>query len=180
MKLLAIAGAAIVAFGHGRLWRQRRRVTPGRHAGAKKTVKVGLAYDIGGRGDKSFNDAAAAGLEKAKSELNIETKELRGQRQRDRERQVRAAQAALRRRLQPGHRGRLRVRRRRPERARSPRPPRTARTPSSRIIDDASVTAANVASLIFAEEQGSFLVGAAAALKSKTGTSASSAAATCR
>jgi len=26
----------------------------------KKTVKVGLAYDVGGRGDKSFNDLAAA------------------------------------------------------------------------------------------------------------------------
>jgi len=37
------------------------------------------------------------------------------------------------------------------------------------IIDDSSVTAANVASLVFAEEQGSYLVGAAAALKSTTG-----------
>src|SRR5206468_6988324 len=42
----------------------------------KKTIKVGLAYDVGGRGDKSFNDLAAAGLEKAKADLNIETKEL--------------------------------------------------------------------------------------------------------
>ena len=25
-------------------------------------LKVGLAYDIGGRGDKSFNDSAAAGM----------------------------------------------------------------------------------------------------------------------
>ena len=31
------------------------------HAATK--VKVGIAYDIGGRGDKSFNDSAAAGLE---------------------------------------------------------------------------------------------------------------------
>jgi basic membrane protein A and related proteins len=38
------------------------------------------------------------------------------------------------------------------------------------IIDDSSVTAPNVAGLVFAEEQGSFLVGAAAALKSTTGT----------
>ena len=30
---------------------------------AKKTLKVGLAYDVGGRGVKSFNDLAAAGLE---------------------------------------------------------------------------------------------------------------------
>ena len=38
-------------------------------------VKVGLAYDIGGRGDQSFNDAAAAGLDKAKTELGVEIKE---------------------------------------------------------------------------------------------------------
>lgn len=45
-------------------------------AATKPTIKVGLAYDVGGRGDKSFNDLAAAGLEKAKQDLNIETKEL--------------------------------------------------------------------------------------------------------
>lgn len=39
-------------------------------------VKVGMAYDIGGRGDKSFNDLAAAGLDKAKTDFGIQTKEL--------------------------------------------------------------------------------------------------------
>lgn len=34
--------------------------------------KVGLVFDVGGRGDKSFNDAAYRGLEKAKNELGIE------------------------------------------------------------------------------------------------------------
>jgi basic membrane protein A len=37
------------------------------------------------------------------------------------------------------------------------------------IVDDASVDLPNVAGLVFAEEEGSFLVGAAAALKSETG-----------
>jgi basic membrane protein A len=32
--------------------------------------KVGLAYDVGGRGDQSFNDAAYAGLKKAVDELD--------------------------------------------------------------------------------------------------------------
>jgi basic membrane protein A len=41
-----------------------------------KTVKVGMAYDVGGRGDKSFNDLAAAGLDKAKTTLSVQTKEL--------------------------------------------------------------------------------------------------------
>ena len=35
-------------------------------------IKVGLVFDVGGRGDKSFNDAAYRGLEKAKKELGIE------------------------------------------------------------------------------------------------------------
>jgi basic membrane protein A len=40
------------------------------------SVKVGMAYDVGGRGDHSFNDLAAAGLDKAKSTLGVSTKEL--------------------------------------------------------------------------------------------------------
>ena len=35
-------------------------------------LKVGLVFDVGGRGDKSFNDAAYAGLERAKRELGID------------------------------------------------------------------------------------------------------------
>lgn len=35
-------------------------------------LKVGLVFDVGGRGDKSFNDAAYRGLEKAQKELGIE------------------------------------------------------------------------------------------------------------
>jgi basic membrane protein A len=35
-------------------------------------MKVGLVFDVGGRGDKSFNDAAYRGLEKARKELGIE------------------------------------------------------------------------------------------------------------
>lgn len=42
-------------------------------------LKVGVAYDIGGRGDASFNDSAAAGLDKAIADLGVKkenTKEL--------------------------------------------------------------------------------------------------------
>lgn len=45
-------------------------------ANSGKNVKVGMAYDVGGRGDKSFNDLAAAGLDKAKTQLGVQTKEL--------------------------------------------------------------------------------------------------------
>ena len=44
--------------------------------GAASALKVGMAYDIGGRGDQSFNDAAARGLDKAKSDYGVTIKEL--------------------------------------------------------------------------------------------------------
>ncbi|APU17501.1 MULTISPECIES: BMP family lipoprotein [Actinoalloteichus] len=40
-------------------------------------LRVGLAYDIGGRGDASFNDAAAAGLDRAVDELGISPDNIR-------------------------------------------------------------------------------------------------------
>ena len=38
-------------------------------------VSVGLVYDIGGRGDQSFNDAAAAGLDRAVDVLGVSVSE---------------------------------------------------------------------------------------------------------
>ncbi len=38
----------------------------------KSKLKVGLVFDVGGRGDKSFNDASFKGLEQAKAELGID------------------------------------------------------------------------------------------------------------
>lgn len=38
----------------------------------EKKIKVGLVFDIGGRGDKSFNDAAYEGLVKSKEKLGID------------------------------------------------------------------------------------------------------------
>ena len=39
--------------------------------GKKAPLAVGLVFDVGGRGDKSFNDSAYRGLEKAKKELGV-------------------------------------------------------------------------------------------------------------
>ena len=39
-------------------------------------VRVGLAYDVGGRGDRSFNDSAYRGLQRAIDELGIEAQEF--------------------------------------------------------------------------------------------------------
>ncbi|MDT4975671.1 MAG: basic rane protein, partial [Pseudonocardiales bacterium] len=79
---IAVAGLAVLALTLSACSSSKKDSGGGGGGGgsntapAKKTVKVGLAYDVGGRGDKSFNDLAAAGLEKAKTALNIQTKEL--------------------------------------------------------------------------------------------------------
>ena len=123
-------------------------------------IRVGLVYDIGGRGDQSFNDAAYAGLTQAQDELGVEIQDLEpsagGE---DREELLRTladdgydmivgvgfafAEAMT---------------------AVSADFPET----TFAIVDDASITADNVTSLVFAEEQGSFLVGAAAGLETET------------
>ena len=41
-------------------------------SGKPASLHVGLVFDVGGRGDKSFNDAAAAGLDSAKKVLGID------------------------------------------------------------------------------------------------------------
>ena len=74
LGIVAVAGVLVLASCSS----SKKGTTSGgtTTSAAKKSVKVGLAYDVGGRGDKSFNDLAAAGLEKAKTDLNIDTKEL--------------------------------------------------------------------------------------------------------
>ena len=43
----------------------------GKESAAKSKLKVGLVFDVGGRGDKSFNDSAYNGLELAKQKHGI-------------------------------------------------------------------------------------------------------------
>ena len=43
----------------------------GGSASPSSNLKIGMAYDIGGRGDKSFNDSAAVGLDTAKKNFGI-------------------------------------------------------------------------------------------------------------
>jgi basic membrane protein A len=117
-------------------------------------------YDVGGRGDQSFNDAAYAGLTKAGDELGVEIQDLEpsagGE---DREELLRTlADDGYDMIIGVGFNFADGIK------AVSADFPDT----TFAIIDDSSVTAANVTSLVFAEEQGSYLIGAAAALTSKT------------
>lgn len=132
-------------------------------SGGAAKLKVGLAYDIGGRGDKSFNDAAGAGLDKAKSSLGVEARELSA---RDNETDA-DKQARLQLLADGGYNPIVAV-----GFAYATALGKVAKThPQTKfaIIDDATNKLPNVADLVFAEEQGSYLVGAAAALKSKSG-----------
>lgn len=132
-------------------------------AGATADYKVGLAYDVGGRGDQSFNDAAAKGLDEAKEEFGFESKELEASNGET------EAQKAERLRLlaSGGYNPIIAVGFAYATATKTV----AAEFPdtSFAIIDDSSFTADNVANLVFAEEQGSFLVGTIAAQASKTG-----------
>jgi len=169
IKVLAIAGSAVIALGLSACGGNDNGGGGGATTPAKATVKVGMAYDIGGRGDKSFNDAAAAGLEKAKTDLNIDAKELpaaANETENDK-------YARLKLLCQGGYNPVIAVGfvYAGVDPANGPLAKAAKDCPNTKfaIIDDASATAPNIANLVFAEEQGSYLVGAAAALKSTTG-----------
>lgn len=57
--------------------------------GGAAPMQVGLVFDVGGRGDKSFNDSAYQGLEEAKKQLGIEFTTLETSEGADREPQLR-------------------------------------------------------------------------------------------
>jgi basic membrane protein A and related proteins len=128
----------------------------------KAKVKVGMAYDIGGRGDQSFNDSAALGLDKAKSEFGIETRELEASpTDTDASKEER-----LRLLAQGGYNPVIAV-----GFAYAVALGKVAKEfPKTHfaIVDDASLKDTNVTSLVFAEQEGSFLVGTVAAQASKT------------
>ena len=124
-------------------------------------LKLGIAYDTGGRGDGTFNDQAAVGAEQAKTELGYTLDELEATTAEDRKPNLETltkngdnpiiavgfafSDALLE--VAKAH-------------------PGTTYAIVDGFVDPAA--APNVRNLGFAAEQGSFLVGAAAALKSKT------------
>ncbi len=136
-------------------------VAPPPPPAAGEPVDIGLVYDIGGRGDQSFNDAAAAGLDRAATELGIEFSEASANEDGTNREELLALQASEGADLVIGV-GFL---------FGEPMANVASEFPdTSFAIVDSVVDAPNVAGLIFAEEQGSFLVGAAAALKTESKT----------
>jgi len=144
--------------------------------GDGEAVKVGLAYDVGGRGDQSFNDSAAVGLDKAKAEFGVEAAESEaadGEAESAREeRLIQMAEAGYNPVIAVGFAYSPAVNKVAPDfpevsfgvidGSDPDADPATGEIPADLVNE-------NVAYLGFAEHEGSFLVGAAAALKSKTG-----------
>ncbi|MDE0605597.1 MAG: BMP family ABC transporter substrate-binding protein [Acidimicrobiaceae bacterium] len=137
---------------------------------AEEPIHVGLVFDIGGEGDQSFNDSAAAGLARAEQTFNITTTKVSPnddgsnraellQLQADTSDIVLAVGFLF---------------------ADDAAAVGGANSDTSfAVIDDSMLDfeqdppaprADNIAGLVFSEEQGSFLVGVAAALTSETGT----------
>lgn len=130
-------------------------------AQAATNLNVGVAYDIGGRGDKSFNDAAAAGLEKAQRQFDFKLDAVvTDGSSADREKRIRSL---ISKNCNPiivigsGYAPTLQA--------------LAVEFPNTQfaIINDASVAALNVTSVVFANVQGAYLAGYSAALISKTG-----------
>jgi basic membrane protein A and related proteins len=123
--------------------------------GGDSDIVAGVAFDTGGRGDGTFNDSAGVGADRAASELGVEVKELEATVDEDRK-------ANLELLAGDGANVIVGV----GFMFTDPMAEVAVANPDVTFgIVDSVVDAPNVKSLVFAEEQGSFLVGAAAALK---------------
>ncbi|CAL9457313.1 BMP family protein [Streptomyces pilosus] len=131
--------------------------------GSKEDLGVAIAYDIGGKGDQSFNDAAYAGLTKAKDEFGYKTADVEpteGETDADKEQRLSSL-------AKQGYDPVIGV-----GFAYGPAMEAVAaKYPDTTFgIVDSVVEGDNVASLVFAEEQASYLAGVAAAKATKTKT----------
>jgi len=129
-----------------------------------KADKSAIAYDIGGRGDQSFNDAAYAGLARAEKDLGVKGTEAEpsdGEADADKVQRLTAlARAGNNPVIGVGFAYAPAIKKV------APKFPKI----TFGIIDDASVTGDNIANIVFNEEQGSYLAGVAAAKVTKTRT----------
>ncbi|WP_285746099.1 BMP family ABC transporter substrate-binding protein [Lentzea sp. NBRC 105346] len=126
-------------------------------------LKVGLAYDIGGRGDASFNDSAAAGLDKAVADLGVKKENVKELTAAPNEAED-AKQTRLKQLAGDGYNPIVAVGFAYAESLKVVAP----QFPNVKFaIVDAVVDAPNVTGLTFAEHEGSFLAGVIAAYQSK-------------
>lgn len=156
---LLVAAAALLT-----LLPARRDASAGRMGAADRPqARIGLVFDVGGRGDKSFNDAAYEGLSRAERELGVSVRFLEPVGTEDREAALRLfAAQGLDLVIAVGFIFSSDI------------DSVAASYPNVRFacVDyspQGDATAPNVEGLAFREEEGSFLVGGVAGLVTKTG-----------
>ncbi len=136
-------------------------------------LKVGLAFAVGGPGDHGFNDSALSGLDRAQKDLagsisSVRSLSARANESEDDqyERLALLCEAGYNPVIAVGftYGGN--------DPATGPLARAAKDCPDTHfaIVDNESVSQPNVANLVFADEQGSYLVGVVAASKSATGT----------
>ncbi|GAA0488167.1 MULTISPECIES: BMP family lipoprotein [Streptomyces] len=128
---------------------------------AGKDKGVGLAFDVGGRDDHSFNEAAARGTDKAEKDLGVKSKLMtakNGETEADREQRLTSlAEAGYNPVIGVGFNYGNSVNKV------AKKFPKT-----TFAVVDAPSAAKNVYGINFTENEGSYLAGVAAALKTKT------------
>ncbi|MET9387325.1 BMP family ABC transporter substrate-binding protein [Streptomyces sp. NPDC002928] len=129
-----------------------------------KNLGLALAYDVGGKGDQSFNDAATAGLDKADKEFGYKSTAVEPQDGESDADKVQRLETLAKQGYNPvigvGF-------------AYAPAVKEVAaKYPKITfgIVDDETIKADNVADLVFHEEQASYLAGVAAAKATKSNT----------
>ncbi|MEU6176771.1 BMP family lipoprotein [Streptomyces coeruleorubidus] len=129
---------------------------------SKGNKGLAIAYDVGGKGDQSFNDAAYAGLERAQKEFGYETADVEpteGETDADKEQRLASlAKQGYNPVIGVGYAYAAAVK------GAAEKFPDT----TFGIVDDATINSKNVADLVFSEEQASYLAGVAAAKSTKS------------
>ncbi|MET8169561.1 BMP family protein [Streptomyces sp. NPDC057456] len=158
---VTVAVVALAAAGCGKSSTDSKSSDSESSSGTYSGKGIGLAYDIGGKGDQSFNDAAYAGFEKAEKEFKIGGQDIEpqdGESDADKvQRLTQLAQAGYNPVIGVGF-------------AYAPAVKEVAaKFPKITfgIIDDEQIQAKNVADMVFHEEQASYLAGVAAAKATK-------------
>ncbi|MDT7840834.1 BMP family lipoprotein [Streptomyces justiciae] len=127
-----------------------------------KNLGLALAYDVGGKGDQSFNDAATAGMEKADKEFGYKSTAVEPQDGESEADKVQRLETLAKQGYNPvigvGYAYAPAVK------AAAQKYPDT----TFGIVDDEQTKADNVADLVFSEEQASYLAGVAAAKTTKS------------
>jgi basic membrane protein A and related proteins len=129
--------------------------------------KVGLVYDSTGRGDKSFNDSAAAGLDAAKQKLGdqIEAKDFTPNKDGSNRKEIMESLVGDGYELLIGI-GFAWT----PDIVASAKENTDVQFAGVDVFDNLCTEGKNLTCLLFKEHEGSFIVGAAAALKTKSNT----------